>query len=120
MDEKNGNNQLAEQQVAETPAPDNEKLLGRSMLWRVALAVVVVVAMIISVSSFMRNNQLEAEKAELQAKLNDYNQKIAELQHLLNQPMNEEYIVRIAKERLGLYFPDEIIYYNGQNPSGSK
>lgn len=121
MDEKNGNNQLVEQ-TGEAPAssPDKEKRLGVSMLTRVALAVVVIASLIISVTCVMKFNQLEAEKQELQAKLDDYNQKIAELQYLLNQPMNEEYIVRVAKERLGLYFPDEVIYYNKQNPTGSK
>ena len=37
------------------------------------------------------------------------------LQELINESDNKEYIVRIAKERLGLYFPDEEIIYNDGN-----
>lgn len=39
----------------------------------------------------------------------------AELKKLIESSENKEYIVRIAKERLDLYFPDEEIYYNDQN-----
>ena len=39
----------------------------------------------------------------------------AELKQLIESSENKEYIVRIAKERLDLYFPDEEIYYNDQN-----
>ncbi len=45
--------------------------------------------------------EIEAQKARLQA--------------LINSSENKEYIVRVAKERLGLYFPDEEIYYNDGN-----
>lgn len=37
------------------------------------------------------------------------------LRELINDSENKDYIVRVAKERLNLYFPDEEIYYNDQN-----
>ena len=37
------------------------------------------------------------------------------LRELINDSENKDYIVRVAKERLHLYFPDEEIYYNDQN-----
>ena len=40
---------------------------------------------------------------------------LEELRELINSSENKEYIVRIAKDRLGLYFPDEEIIYNDQN-----
>ena len=42
-------------------------------------------------------------------------EQLAELRELINSSENKEYIVRIAKDRLGLYFPDEEIIYNDQN-----
>jgi uncharacterized protein YpmS len=42
-------------------------------------------------------------------------EQLEELRELINSSENKEYIVRIAKERLGLYFPDEEIIYNDQN-----
>jgi cell division protein FtsB len=42
-------------------------------------------------------------------------EQLAQLRELINSSENKEYIVRIAKDRLGLYFPDEEIIYNDQN-----
>ena len=42
-------------------------------------------------------------------------EQLEELRELINSSENKEYIVRIAKDRLGLYFPDEEIIYNDQN-----
>ena len=38
-----------------------------------------------------------------------------ELQEILNSEDDYEKIVKIAKEQLGLYFPDEEIFYNDRN-----
>lgn len=37
------------------------------------------------------------------------------LRQMIESSENKEYIVRVAKERLHLYFPDEEIFYNDQN-----
>ena len=46
--------------------------------------------------------------AELEAKRE-------ELMEMIESSENKDYIVRIAKDRLGLYFPDEEIFYNDKN-----
>ena len=88
-----------------------EKSLGISMLARVAIGVVVVVSLVISVTSMMRYNRLEEEKRELEAQLAAKNEEIEEMKHLLDSPLDADYIIKIARERLGLYFPDEVVYY---------
>ncbi len=52
---------------------------------------------------------------ETGATLEEINAQYAKLQALINSSENKEYIVRVAKDRLGLYFPDEEIYYNDGN-----
>ena len=52
---------------------------------------------------------------ELGAQLGELEMKRAELEALINKSENKEYIVRIAKEKLGLYFPNEEIFYSGTN-----
>ena len=47
--------------------------------------------------------------------LRELEAKLDELRALINSSENKDYIVRIAKERLGLYFPDEEIIYNDKN-----
>ena len=51
-------------------------------------------------------------ESELASQLAELEIKKRELQDLLNNSKNKEYIVEIAREQLGLYFPDEEIYYS--------
>ena len=53
-------------------------------------------------------NEIGVTLAELEAKRE-------ELKEMIESSENKDYIVRIAKDRLGLYFPDEEIFYNDKN-----
>ena len=53
--------------------------------------------------------------SELGAQLGELEMKRAELEQFFNQSENKEYIVRIAREKLGLYFPNEEIFYSSTN-----
>jgi len=55
------------------------------------------------------------EQQELEKKLSSYQEMKEELAELLDSEQDPEYIIKIAKEQLGLYFPDEEIYYNDRN-----
>ena len=52
---------------------------------------------------------------ELASQLVELELKKKELDELLNNSENKEYIVGIARKQLGLYFPDEEIYYSNIN-----
>ncbi len=45
----------------------------------------------------------------------EYKDRLAEVNRLLNSSKNRDYIVKIAREELGLYFADEEIFYNDMN-----
>lgn|GEM_PF-543099 len=92
-----------------------ERGLGVSMITRLALAVVVIVSLIICITSLMRYNKLEEERAELQAQIDAYDKDIAEKEYLIDAPIDDDYIIRIARDKLGLFFPDEVVYYNNTN-----
>ena len=47
--------------------------------------------------------------------LEELEERRAKLREMIDSSSNKEYIVRVAKERLGLYFPDEEIFYNDMN-----
>jgi cell division protein FtsB len=94
---------------------DAEKRRGMSLCARVALAAVVAASLIISVSSIMRYNELEEQKAELQAEIDVCNDDIEEKQQLINAPVDQDYIARMARERLGLHYPNENVYYSRIN-----
>ena len=42
-------------------------------------------------------------------------EKIEEMRYRLESPLDDEYVARVAREKLGLCYPDEIIYYNDLN-----
>ena len=96
-------------------APAEERKIGRSMLSKVALAAVVVAALVITISQVMVANQLKRESAELESRLDDYNEKIRRLVYYINKEVDDEYIIEYAREYLDMYFPDEEIDYNDVN-----
>lgn len=66
-------------------------------------------------SDYERYQEAMESDSDLKDALIDWEARKAALQELINESDNKEYIVRIAKERLGLYFPDEEIIYNDGN-----
>ena len=94
---------------------NNKKQISLTLLMRVLLAVLVITSIGIFANSLMKYNTLREETRELEKKLASYEEMKEELQELLNSEEDYEYIVKIAKEQLGLYFPEEEIYYNDKN-----
>ena len=136
-----------------------KKQFSLSLLVKILLGLLVVVAIGLFANSLMRVNALKEEEQELQAILDalietreelndllgsseaveellaDYEEyqrlmqtdtdvgetleelerKKAELQQMINSSKYKDHIVKIAKEKLGLYFADEEIIYNDKN-----
>ena len=97
------------------PASKSEKNLGKAMLMKVALASVLLASLVISVANIMKANQLRDQTDEYEAEIREYREKISRLEYYLNEEVDEEYIIKYAREYLGMYFPDEEIYYNDVN-----
>lgn len=57
-------------------------------------------------------NELKATEAELIKQKAEYEETIERLKAELEHPMDDEYVMRIAREKLNYYLPDEIIFYN--------
>ena len=102
-------------QQDERVSDPEERRLGMSMLARTALGVFVIVALIISVSNVMKFNRKQEEEAAYRELIEAVDKENGKLQHLLNSPMDDDYIARLAQERLGLAFPDEQKFYNNLN-----
>ena len=97
------------------PPPESEKSLGRSMLMKVALASLLIASLIISISNVMRANQLRAQAEEMQTEYEKLKEENRKLQYFLNKEVDEDYIIEYARDVLGMYFPDEDVYYNDGN-----
>ena len=98
-----------------TPSPESEKSLGRSMLMKVALASLLIASLVISISNVMRANQLRAQTEEMQAEYDKLKEENRQLQYFLNKEVDEDYIIEYARDVLGMFFPDEDVYYNDVN-----
>ena len=85
-------------------------------VFKIFLVVLLVAAIVIFSVSFMRYTELQKRKVALEAKVAELELEIDELQYLIGVPKDSyEYMVRMAREKLGLYFPDETVYYNDAN-----
>jgi len=68
---------------------------------------------IISIINLQFNlKELKNERISLEQRISDSNDIIEQLSDQLAQPYDDEYIKRIAKDKLNYRMPDEIIYYN--------
>lgn len=69
------------------------------------------VATIVGLQS--RLNDLRDDYAELQELLTDYKDEVDELKHELESEIDDEYVAKIARERLGYHMLGEKIFYFG-------
>ena len=57
-------------------------------------------------------NTLIETQSKLEAQKEAYEEEIERLKSELERPMDDEYVMRVAREKLNYYLPDEIIFYN--------
>ena len=70
-----------------------------------------VFAVVFFLWSVMRYNEIMDEKAEKEAYVEQLKERVDELEYLVEMPLDDNFKIRIAREKLGMCFPDEIIYY---------
>lgn len=64
------------------------------------------------VSIQIKFNNLTAQQEELNTRIETVNDSIEALQNKLDTPFDRDYIIALAKDKLGYCLPDEIIFYN--------
>jgi cell division protein FtsB len=57
-------------------------------------------------------NRLSQQRDELQAQVEEQEEYNEGLEERLNSQFDKDYIISIAREKLGYCLPDEIIFYN--------
>jgi cell division protein FtsB len=60
----------------------------------------------------MRYNEAMEKKEEKEAYVTELKNEIQRLEYMLDAPLDDEFKIRIAREKLGMCFPDEIIFYS--------
>lgn len=82
-----------------------------SVIIRIFLAVLLLFAVAFFVWSIMKYNEIMEQKEEKQAYISELNDKIDRLEYLVEAPLDDAYKIRVAREKLGMCFPDEIIFH---------
>lgn len=82
---------------------------------RIAMAVIIIVCLFTIVKLQMQFNELNTQRKQLIAQVEEYGDMIEQKVEQLDQPFDDEYVIRVARTKLGYHLPDEIIYYNDLN-----
>ena len=83
------------------------------MFVRVSMLVLVVFCLVAFITLRLKQNDLYAKERALQAEIDRMNEYINELQAEIDRPFDDDYVAEIAHEKLGLRYPQEIVFYSG-------
>lgn len=78
---------------------------------RVFLALLLTFSIVYFLWSLMQYNESMEKKAEKEEYIADLKDDIQQLRYMVDAPLDEEFKIRIAREKLGMCFPDKIIFY---------
>jgi len=85
---------------------------GSSFFLKIAIVLFMVFSIVMIVQLQQQFGELEVKHAQLKQQIDDYEERIAELQYELDRPLDNEYIIEIARKKLNYHLPDEIIFEN--------
>lgn len=78
---------------------------------KIALILVIVFILVISANSFMEYNEMLQENERLVNEIRTTEEHIGELEYRLSLSHNDpNFVIFVAKERLNLVFPEEILF----------
>jgi cell division protein FtsB len=92
-----------------------DKKRGLSSFVKIFLSLLFVFAVAFFLWSVMRYNELKRQMQQKQEYILKLNDNIDRLEYLVDAPLDDAFKIRIAREKLGMCFPDEIIYHTELN-----
>lgn len=82
------------------------------LLFRCLFIIMLTLSLVFFATKLVEYNRLRQETDKINEELKEHENNAAELRYLIDSPVDDAYIIRIAREKLGLVFPDEEIFYN--------
>jgi len=82
---------------------------------RIAILTFILFFVVMFVILRLENNDILTRANELQARLNEMNEYISELEADIEKPFDEEYISEVAHDKLGMRYPQEVVFYSGES-----
>lgn len=81
-------------------------------LLKLALFVLIVCLIVTFVNLQLKFNSLRTERDILLAEIEASEERIAAIQNKIDTPFDEEYVIGVAREKLHLRLPEEIVFFN--------
>ncbi len=82
------------------------------MMIQAFLILLLVFSVVFFLWSLMKYNKIMEDKKEDEAYIEQLNDEIERLEYLVDAPLDDAYKIRIAREKLGMCFPDEIVFHS--------
>ena len=76
-----------------------------------AIIAMLVLSVILTAVNIMQYNQKLREAEKLEEQRDKLAKQVEQMRYRLDSPLDDEYVAKIAREKLGLCYPDEIIFY---------
>ena len=86
-----------------------KKITGSRTAITMVIVSVVLVLCASATSSYAKNEEYKEREIKLQAQLNEERERTKEIEAYKEYTKTDEYVEGIAREKLGLVYPDEII-----------
>ncbi|MBR5446181.1 MAG: septum formation initiator family protein [Clostridia bacterium] len=84
----------------------------RNLLTKTAILVFSVFYFVSIIKLQLENNSMKEQVQILDSQISVYETYITELQATLDAPMDENYVSEIARDKLGLRHPQEVVFYS--------
>ena len=83
-----------------------------AMMIQVFLILLLIFSVAFFLWSLMKYNKIMEDKKEDEAYIEQLNDEIERLEYLVEAPLDDAYKIRVAREKLGMCFPDEIVFHS--------
>ena len=87
----------------------------KSVMLRITLFILVLFSVIMIIHLQLEYNTLQAKRNALAAQVAAAEERIEALTSRLDAPFDDDYIIQVAREKLNLRLPEEIVFYNDLN-----
>lgn len=83
---------------------------------KIAAIIVIILLLVVSANSLMEYSDILKETERIEQQIDKTQEHVDELKYLIEAPKNDKsMIIRIAREKLGLVLPEEVVYYSEPN-----
>lgn len=80
---------------------------------KIAAIIIIILLLILSAKSLMEYSDILKETEVVADQIDKTQERLDELEYLIDAPKNDRsMIIRIAREKLGLVLPEEVVYYS--------